>query len=110
MPDAVLHAAALAASVLGMAWLALAMEVHWDQVRGTIALPARTARGLRLLGAAGLATSLALCLAVDHASMAVLMWVMGLAAAALAVAFTLTWRPRWLMVLMPWVVRDIESA
>jgi hypothetical protein len=35
--------------------------------------------------------------------MAALVWVMGLAAAALAVAFTLTWRPRWLMVLMPWV-------
>lgn len=103
MPDAVLHAAALAASVLGMAWLALAMEVHWEQVRGTTALPARTARALRWLGAAGLATSLALCLAVDHASMAALVWVMGLAAAALAVAFTLTWRPRWLVVLMPWV-------
>ena len=103
MPDAVLHAAALAASVLGMAWLALAMEAHWQQVRGTTALPARTAHALRWLGAAGLATSLALCLAVDHASMAVLVWVMGLAAAALAVAFTLTWRPRWLVVLMPWV-------
>ena len=103
MPDAVMLAAALAASVLGMAWLALAMETHWEQVRGTAPLPARTVRALRLLGAAGLGASLALCLAVDHASMAALVWVMGLAASALAVAFTLTWRPRWLAALMPWV-------
>ncbi len=103
MPDAVMLAAALAASVLGMAWLALAMETHWEQVRGTAPLPARTVRALRLLGTVGLGASLALCLAVDHASMAALVWVMGLAASALAVAFTLSWRPRWLAVLMPWV-------
>ena len=103
MPDAVMLAAALAASVLGMAWLALAMESHWEQVRGTAPLPARTVRALRLLGAAGLGASLALCLAVDHASMAALVWVIGLAASALAVAFTMTWRPRWLAALMPWV-------
>ena len=60
-------------------------------------------RALRLLGTVGLGASLALCLAVDHASMAALVWVMGLAASALAVAFTLTWRPRWLAALMPWV-------
>ena len=48
MPDAVMLAAALAASVLGMAWLALAMETHWEQVRGTAPLPARTVRALRL--------------------------------------------------------------
>ena len=103
MPDAVMLAAALAASVLGMAWLALAMETHWEQVRGTAPLPARTVRALRLLGTVGLGASLALCLAVDHASMAALVWVMGLAASALAVAFTLSWRPRWLAALMPWV-------
>ena len=103
MPDAVMLAAALAASVLGMAWLALAMESHWEQVRGTAPLPARTVRALRLLGTVGLGASLALCLAVDHASMAALVWVMGLAASALAVAFTLTWRPHWLAALMPWV-------
>ena len=40
--------------------------------------------------------ALALCLWVDHASMAVLVWVMAVAASALVVALTLTWRPRWL--------------
>ena len=103
MPDAVMLAAALAASVLGMAWLALAMESHWEQVRGTAPLPARTVRALRLLGTVGLGASLALCLAVDHASMASLVWSMALAGAALAVAFTLSWRPRALGVLVAWV-------
>lgn len=102
MPDAVILAAALAASVLGMAWLALAMETHWEQVRGTAPCPpARCAPCA--CWAPRMGASLALCLAVDHASMAALVWVMGLAASALAVAFALSWRPRWLAVLMPWV-------
>ena len=62
---------------------------------------ANRAAKIGMLGSLG--ASLALCLAVDHASMAALVWVMGLAASALAVAFTLTWRPRWLAALMPWV-------
>ena len=35
--------------------------------------------------------------------MAALVWVMALAAAALVVAFTLSWRPRWLAPLVAWV-------
>lgn len=90
--------AALLACLAGMGWLALAMEVHWAQVRGQ-ALPPAAARRLRLLGALSLCAALALCLRADHASMAALVWVMALAAAALAVALTLSWRPRWLGVL-----------
>lgn len=99
MRDALLLCAAVLAAVAGMGWLALAMDVHWEQVRGAAPLPRATQRVLRVLGALGLGASLALCLAVDHASMASLVWVMALAAAALAVAFALTWRPRWLRVL-----------
>lgn len=87
---------------LGMACLALAMEAHWSQVRSGLALSKVGAWRLRTCGAAGLAASLLLCLLVDHASMAVLVWVMTLGASALVVAFTLTWRPRWLAVLA-WV-------
>ena len=104
MRDALLLAAAVLAATAGMGWLALAMDVHWEQVRGADPLAPSTARLLRALGALGLAASLALCLAVDHASMASLVWVMALAAAALAVAFTLTWRPRWLGPLVAWRV------
>jgi hypothetical protein len=100
MPDALLLFAALLANLVGMGWLALAMEPHWRQVRGDAArTPARVER-LRWLGGASLAASLALCMAVDHPTMAMLVWVMALAAAALGIAFTLSWRARWLRVLL----------
>lgn len=103
MREAVLLSLALLASLIGMGWLALAMEVHWTQVRPEA--PFRSAaRRLRFLGALGLGVALALCLAADHASMAALVWVMAMAGAALAVAFTLAWRPGWLRALA-WVAR-----
>jgi hypothetical protein len=95
--------AALAACIAGFAWLALAMDAHWLQVRGEPAGRGRTRLALRLLGAAALLGALLVCLRVDHASMAVLVWVMALAAAALVVAFTLSWRPRWLAPLVAWI-------
>ncbi|KAF1042928.1 DUF3325 family protein [Xylophilus sp.] len=103
MRDALLLAAAQAAALIGLGWLALAMDAHWEQVRGSWPPPPRAAVLLRVLGAAALAGSLALCLAVDHASMAVLVWVMALAAAALVLAFTLAWRPRALGPLIAWL-------
>jgi len=100
MPDALLLWAALAANVAGLGWLALAMDVHWQQVRGSTTPPSSgTMKLLRVLGAASLVSSLLLCLCVDHASMAALVWVMTLACAALAIAFTLSWRPGWLRLL-----------
>jgi hypothetical protein len=102
MPDALRLAIALICSVCGMAWLALAMKVHWQQVQKGAEPSARTAITLRCLGALALALSLGLCLAVDHGSMASLVWVMSLAAAALMVTFILSWRPRLLAWLVPW--------
>ncbi len=96
MLDPLLLAIAFALSLIGMASLALTMEAHWAQVcKGRPQSPAALLR-LRVVGAASLAAALVLCLIVDHASMAVLVWVMTMAASALAVAFTLTWQPRWL--------------
>lgn len=103
MSDAVMLSAALVCCIVGFAWLALAMNVHWRQVRSDGALTRTSAFILRSLGVASVVASLALCLAVDHASMAVLVWVMALAAAALTVAFTLSWRPRWLAPLVRWL-------
>jgi hypothetical protein len=102
MRDGLLLLAALLACVAGMGWFALSLESHWRQVRGDARCAPSLAASLRALGAAALAAGLALCLAVDSASIAVLVWLMALAAAALGVAFTLTWRPRVLGVLVFW--------
>jgi len=106
MPDpvfpALLHCGTLAACVAGMGWLALAMEVHARQVWGR-ALATAAAHRLRVSGASALLAALVCALAADHATMAVLVWIMAVAAAALAVALTLAWRAHWLRWLAPWV-------
>jgi len=95
--------AALACCALGLAWLALAMDVHWQQVRGGGVPSAGATKTLRVLGTLALAASFILCFVADHASMAPLVWVMALAGGALIVAFTLAWRPRLLAPLVAWV-------
>jgi len=107
VPKSLLLSFALLSSVAGLAWMALAMEVHWQQARGTHGQPGRgTVIGLRALGVVALLVSLLACLRADHASMAVLVWVMSLTAASVVVALTLAWRPRWLALLVGWVRTD----
>ena len=92
--------AATALSLSGMAWLALAMEVHWGQVMHRPASQApRTRQLLRGLGALALLLSLLACLMADRPSMAALVWIMLMAGSAVAVALTLSWRPRGLRAL-----------
>lgn len=101
MHNGLLLLAAFLTTLIGMGWLALAMNAHWRQVRQ--GLPsANTIRALRILGGAALFVSLVLCLSVDHASMASLVWIMLLATAAMSIAFLLTWRPRVLAPLIFW--------
>ena len=94
---------ALFISACGFAWLALAMEPHWRQVRGEAPIRPAVVKTLRVLGAAALFVSLLVCLQVDHPSMASLVWIMALAASALIVTFTLSWRPRALAWLTAWI-------
>jgi len=108
MPDALLLLIALLACLAGMGWLALSMDVHWVQVRGAAAQPASLVKTLRTLGAAALAASLALCLAVDSPSIAVLVWFMALAGSTLTVAFTLTWRASVLGMLVFWTGQGVR--
>jgi hypothetical protein len=96
MHDALLQALALLCSLCAMRWLALAMDVHWQQVRGTDGPGARRATVLRMLAVAAIAASLGLFLAANHASIAVLAWIMSLVASALLVALVLSSRPAWL--------------
>lgn len=102
MAEAVLLLLAVAANVAGLGWLALAMDVHWEQALGPVPASRGTVRLLRMLGVSGLAASLLLCLAVDHASMAALVWFMTLAGAALVIAFTASWKAHWLGLLAAW--------
>jgi hypothetical protein len=103
MMMALLLCAAQLFCVAGFAWLALTMESHWRQVRGNQSLPEDVVSILRILGSLALCISLLLCLRADHPSMAVLVWIMDLAVAALLVALTFTWRPRTFAVLVAWV-------
>ena len=92
MPDYLLLAGAVLLNFAGFAWLALAMDGHWKQVRGCERLKGRRTL-LRLSASAAFAVSLLLCTLSDHATIAVLVWVMALTAAALLVSFALTWQP-----------------
>lgn len=102
MPDATYYVLAVLLLVLGLASVALAMERHWRQLRHGSPLPRSTALALRAAGAAALAGSLGLCLWLDHATIASLVWVMALVPAALAVTFTFSWRPQWFAPLLCW--------
>ncbi len=95
---------ALAVTYLGLACLALLQRPHFSAVscRTAAAASPRTAPppelGRRLLGrgCAGLLLGAALSFWSEGASFGGLSWVMLLAAAGMAVTFTLTWRPGWL--------------
>jgi hypothetical protein len=99
MHDELWLAAALISTLAGMGWLALAMDVHWDQVSAGASRPRRTAITLRMLGFAALGASLGMCLRADTATMAMLVWMMMLAMSAAIITFVLSARPRALAVL-----------
>ena len=109
MSEALWLGVAMALSLLGMAWLALAMPAHWRQVRSE-QLPAGTALKLRLAGIAALISSALSCLAADYPSMALLVWVMLLTAAAFAVSMVLSGCPALLrVVLTPGLVSNRQG-
>jgi hypothetical protein len=102
MSEALWLAAGAALSLLGMAWLALAMETHWAQaMRRPAKAAVATRRVLRTGGSLTLALSLLACLMADRPSMAALVWMMYLAGSAALVAMSLAHRPRLLARLWP---------
>jgi len=103
VPESLMLLLAVLTNLVGLCWLALAMDVHWEQACGPVSASRRTVLSLRGLGGFSLFTSLLLCLQADHASMAVLVWFMTLAGAALSIAFALTWQARWLKLLVFWI-------
>lgn len=95
MREALLLIAAAVTSYLGFGWLALCQRPHWRAATGgrpgDDPSPGARRRG-RCLGALALIAALVLSLAAQGPSFGALL----LAAAAVAVTLTLSWRPRWL--------------
>jgi len=98
MADSLLLLALLVAAYVGFALLALSQAQHWRAVVGDAALSRRRVLVLRTLGAALIALSLILALMRDGPSFGSLLWATAISLAALGVAFTVAWRPRWLRV------------
>jgi hypothetical protein len=85
--------------VLGFIWLALSINVHWQQVMHSANTPSEKTRiTLRLLGAVALLMTGILCFIADRPSMAVLVWLMLIATGAPLVGMLLAWRPQVLRV------------
>lgn len=87
---------ALLFAVLGLAWIALALPRHWRQVHGSLQLSDCRKSCLGVAGGLALLLSLLCTLAKGSLAMAIMLWVMLLAAATVIVALILSWRPGWL--------------
>jgi hypothetical protein len=94
MPDALYLTVAALCCFLGMAWLALAMDVHWAQVKQIpLANSCPPKVTLKVLGCTALSVSLVLCLMADRPSIAGLVWIMLMIGSAVALAFALAKKP-----------------
>jgi hypothetical protein len=93
MADAMWLLFAALAALVGMGVLALSLESHWHHVSPKPAPGDAGKKRLRALGSLSLICALAFCLLADHATMAALVWIMFLAAAAFSVSMLLTWLP-----------------
>lgn len=102
MPEVIYLALASLLSVLGMAWLALAMDVHWAQARCIDLVDSKPpSRLLRAIACLALLMSLIACLLADRPSIAVLVWVMLMTAAAVLIAWGLSKSPQVLKICWP---------
>jgi putative iron-regulated protein len=84
---------AFAFSVFGFGLLALVQHRHWLAVMGDAAAAPRRRRSARLLGWAAQGVALAMLVQGSGAGFGSLLWGVGLTAAALVVALSLTWWP-----------------
>ncbi|MGH8846700.1 MAG: DUF3325 domain-containing protein [Polaromonas sp.] len=96
MHEVRLMLAACILTPLGFALLALSQERHWGRAWGSNKPYATAVLAQRATGFVAIGLSLLCCVIAQGASFGSLLWVMHLSAAAMAVAFMLTWRPHWL--------------
>lgn len=96
MRDLLLTLAAFALAQWGFALLALSQERHVERVFGHHARPACRPRVQRATGFTAIGLGLPVCMVAEGASFGSLLWAVLISAAAMSIALTLTWRPRWL--------------
>ena len=97
MPEAFYLTAAALFSLVGMAWLALSMDVHWAQVKQISLADSHPPKViLKALGYAALLVSLVVCLVADRPSIAALVWIMLMVGSAVSVAWVLSRFPKTL--------------
>lgn len=75
--------------------LALSQAKHWTRMIETSRCPPHLARRFRITGWLLLAATFALSVSRDGASFGSLLWSCLISVAAIAVALTLAWKPRW---------------
>lgn len=92
--------------LLGFALLALGQERHADRVSESNRPLAHTSQSQRAIAFGAIALGLPCCMASQGGGFGSLLWVVLMSAAAMAVAFTLTWRPHWLRPLA-WTAQKI---
>lgn len=93
MADTLLLLAVFVSAYTGFACFALSQVRHWRAVIGGPPPRRRVVLALRTLGSMLLGASLALALLRDGPSFGSLLWATAISLTALAVAFTLAWRP-----------------
>jgi hypothetical protein len=109
MREELLLAVALLCSLLGMGCFSLTLRPHWSAVREGSPSTTPMRERLRAMGTSSLAASLAACMAANHLSMAFLVWVMSVSAAALSVAMLLAYAPRTLFWITLVTSRSVEG-
>jgi hypothetical protein len=96
MRDAILLVAVFAAAYVSFALLAVSQTKQWSRVMGAARRPPTLARRLRAGGIVLALVGFALALERDGASFGSLLWIASISVGAIAVTFTITWRPIWL--------------
>lgn len=109
MPEGLFTVLAAALNLLAFALMALGQERHWCTVAHDAVETRVDAAWLHGTALACHVASLLLFIRDQGPSFGSLLWVLALSAAAMAIAFMLSWRPRWLRVLVP-LLRRTTSA
>lgn len=99
MHEALCMLAAAVLALLGFALLALSQERHFETVYAAPLPATHLCSAQRGAGFTLICISLPVCVASQGPGLGGLLWLVLISAAAMAVAFTLTWRPMWLRVL-----------